>query len=106
MHAVTSVTTLKEWKQCVIFKLVKGKEVKNYKNIPSEGIPWCSGGQNSALFFFFQDSGLQLQRAQGLIPGQGTKIPKAAWHGQKKKKYPGNQKKIKKNKYKKDNIQN
>ena len=23
---------------------------------------------------------------QGSIPGQGTKIPQAAWHGQKKKK--------------------
>ena len=29
-----------------------------------------------------------MQRAQGLIPGQGTKIPKAAWQGQKKEKIP------------------
>ena len=24
-----------------------------------------------------------------MIPGQGTKIPKAIWHGQKKKRKPG-----------------
>jgi len=23
----------------------------------------------------------------GLVPGQGTKIPQAVWHGQSKKKY-------------------
>ena len=26
--------------------------------------------------------------AMGLIPGLGTKIPQALWHGQKKKTYP------------------
>ena len=45
------------------------------------GILWYSSGYNSVL---------SLPWAQGLIPSQGTKIPQATWHGQKKKKIDNN----------------
>ena len=45
------------------------------------GILWYSSGYNSVL---------SLPWAQGLIPSQGTKIPQATGHGQKKKKIDNN----------------
>ena len=51
----------------------------SFNQFPSDkylnyGLPWQSSGQNSA----FTAEGL------GSIPGWGTEIPQATWHGQKK----------------------
>ena len=45
--------------------------------LKTQGIPWYSNGQDSLL---------SLLRAQGSIPGQGTKIPQVMWHGKEQKK--------------------